>query len=410
MRILFVCQHYWPEPFNSTDVCETLVSHGHEVTVLTGLPNTGMPGNDTLPEYRGGKRLEETHNGVRILRVKMHPRKYGAVHRVANYLTFWHNANKAAKKLDETFDVVLGYQFSPIMQVDPGVKYAEKTGTPIMILSFDLWPESLVAGGIKRGTPPFRWIEGVSKRIYASADTLAITSPRFRDYFEDELGLKGIETVYIPQYAEDLFANTDAPAPQGYDESKVTFTFAGNVGAAQGIETLVRAASLLSSDDRVAFHVVGSGSRFEECKSLAGQLGVGNLTFHGRHELEEMPSFYAASDCMLATFSNDPLLDWTLPRKVQTYMAASKPIICTSMGEAKRVVEEAACGYCCPPDDPQALADLCARLADLEPAQRQAMGKSGGEYYAEHFAKDQFFEALERELGKLVGTRHGDKL
>ena len=132
MRILFVCQHYWPEPFNSTDVCETLVSHGHEVTVLTGLPNTGMPGNDTLATYRDGKRLEEIHNGVSILRVKMHPRKFGAAHRVANYLTFWHNANKAAKRLEESFDVVLGYQFSPIMQVDPGVQFAEKTGMELV--------------------------------------------------------------------------------------------------------------------------------------------------------------------------------------------------------------------------------------------------------------------------------------
>ena len=296
------------------------------------------------------------------------------------------------------------------MQVDPGVRFAEKTGTPLMILSFDLWPESLVAGGIKRDTPPFKWIEGVSKRIYASADTLGITSPRFRDYFEDELGLEGIQTVYIPQYAEDLFANTDAQAPVGYDESKINFTFAGNVGAAQSVETLVRAAGLLSSDNRMAFHVVGSGSRLEECKSLASQLGLSNITFHGRHELEEMPAFYAASDCMLATFSNDPLLDWTLPRKVQTYMAASKPIICTSMGEAKRVVEEAECGYCCPPDDPQALAGLCSRLADLGWEQRVGMGESGRAYYAMHFSKEQFFEALERELRGLAGTRHGERL
>lgn len=410
MRILFVCQHYWPEPFNSTDVCETLVSHGHAVTVLTGLPNTGMPGNDTLPEYRNGRRLEETHNGVRILRVKMHPRKYGAVHRVANYLSFWHNANKAVRRLDESFDVVLGYQFSPVMQVDPAVRFAEKTGTPLMILSFDLWPESLVAGGVKRGSLAFKWIKGVSKRIYASADTLAVTSPRFRDYFEDELGLRGIETVYIPQYAEELFANTDVSAPSGYDKAKVNFTFAGNVGAAQGIETLVRAADILSSDERMAFHVVGSGSRLDSCKTLARELGLRNLTFHGRHELEEMPAYYVASDCMLATFSNDPLLDWTLPRKVQTYMAASKPIVSTSMGEARRVVEEAGCGYCCSPDNPEALASLCTKLANLEPAQRVTMGKSGREYYARHFSKKQFFESLERELSNLVGTRHGATL
>ena len=410
MRILFVCLHYWPEPFNSTEVCETLVSRGHDVTVLTGLPNTGLPGNDVPSEYRGAKRIEETRNGVRIIRVKMHPRKFGALHRTAYYLTFWRNVAKAALGLEDSFDVVLGYQFSPVMQVDPGVRFAEKTGTPIMILSFDLWPESLVAGGIKKSSLPFRWIRGVSKRIYASADTLAVTSPRFPEYFERELGLEGIETVYIPQFAEDLFTAADVPAPSGYDLSKTNFTFAGNVGVVQGVETIVRAAKILSTDERMAFHVVGSGSRLEACKALAQELDVHNIAFHGRHDLEEMPSFYSASDCMIASFSNDPLLDWTLPRKVQSYMAAAKPIICTSMGEARRVVEEAACGYCCQPDSPRDLAELCARLTNLESAQRVSMGTSGREYYEDHFSKDRYFDVLERELAKLVGTHHGEKL
>jgi glycosyltransferase involved in cell wall biosynthesis len=80
------------------------------------------------------------------------------------------------------------------------------------------------------------------------------------------------------------------------------------------------------------------------------------------------------------------------------------------MGEARRVVEEAQCGYCCPPDDPQSLAGLCTKLVNLEASQRLAMGESGREYYARHFSKKQFFESLECELSNLVGTRHGATL
>lgn len=101
MKILVVCQHYWPEPFNTSDVCEELVKRGHSVSVITGLPNTGMPNSDIPEEYKGGYKQIEHHNGVTIYRANLQPRKTGALNRVKNYISFWHNANKLARTLDE---------------------------------------------------------------------------------------------------------------------------------------------------------------------------------------------------------------------------------------------------------------------------------------------------------------------
>ncbi|MBS5478713.1 MAG: glycosyltransferase WbuB, partial [Coriobacteriia bacterium] len=88
MRVLVVCQHYWPEPFNTSDVCEGLVRRGHEVTVLTGLPNTGMPDGDIPAEWHNGENRVQEHNGVRILRAPLHPRKSGAGKRILNSLSY----------------------------------------------------------------------------------------------------------------------------------------------------------------------------------------------------------------------------------------------------------------------------------------------------------------------------------
>lgn len=82
MRILVVCQHYWPEPFNTTDVCEELVRRGHDVSVLTAMPNTGLPDNNVPLEYQGKKYVEEERNGVRIMRVWLYPRRSGAINRI----------------------------------------------------------------------------------------------------------------------------------------------------------------------------------------------------------------------------------------------------------------------------------------------------------------------------------------
>lgn len=400
MKILFVCQHYWPEPFNSTDVCETLVQRGHEVTVLTGLPNTGMPNGDIPDEYLKGNR-EETRNGVKIIRASLHPRKTGAVNRVRNYVSFWRNANKIARKLPQGFDAVFGYQFSPIMQVDPGLVYAKKNAVPMLLYSFDLWPQSLLAGGFSKGSLAFKWMRLVSTRIYSQADRIAVTSPLFDEYFANELGLNLPKSIYLPQYAEDLFSLETAEVPEGYAPGKINLTFAGNIGAAQSVETIVRAAAILSTDDRFLFHIVGSGSSLEKCKVLADELQTKNVVFHGRKPLNDMPKYYSASAALIATFADDPVLGYTLPRKVQTYMAAGKPVLGTLIGEARRVVVDADCGYCCDAEDSRALAK--AFLAFAEDDRAVELGRNAKKYYEEHFSKDKFFDALELALCELKG-------
>lgn len=400
MRILVVCQHYWPEPFNTTDVCETLVQRGHEVTVLTAMPNTGMSGNDILPEYKGKRYSDEERNGVRILRVGLHPRLSGALNRIRNYISFWHNANKLARSLKDEFDVVLGYQFSPIMQVDPGLVYARKHHKKVLLYSFDLWPASLLAGGFNEGSLPFRWMRAVSKRIYSQADRIAVTSPLFDEYFRNELGLEIPDSMYLPQYAEDMFSEPAASVVEGFDSNKVNVTFAGNVGQAQSVMTIVEAAARLRDESSIVFHVVGSGSQLEVCQLRAKALGLSNIVFHGRKPLEDMPAYYAASDAMLVTFASSPMGIYTLPRKVQSYLAAGKPVLAALEGETERVINEAKCGMCCGFEDADGLARIVREFA--AGADAEQLGKNARTYYETHFSKDSFFESLEHELSELA--------
>lgn len=406
MRILVVCQHYWPEPFNTADVCEELVRRGHEVTVLTGLPNTGLEGGEVPEEYRHGKNREQVRSGVTIQRAWLWPRRTGAKNRVLNYLSFWFAGNRLAKRLDESFDVVIGYQFSPVMQVDPGLVYARRTGAPVLLYSFDLWPESLKAGGFSEASLPFKWVEGVSRRIYSEADCLAVTSRGFFDYFKSRLGIDPKHQLYLPQYAEDIFTEDDVASKiDGFDTSKVNLVFAGNIGAAQSVETIIEAANILRDSSRFIFHIVGSGSSLEGCEKLAAKYELTNVVFHGRKPLEEMPAYYANADAMLATFSNDPILAYTLPRKVTTYLAAGKPVIGTLSGEARRVIEEARCGYCCDPEDAEGLAEACLKFDSADSPER--LGNNARKYFDAHYSKERFFDALENALNDLKGTRHG---
>ena len=399
MRILVVCQHYWPEPFNTSDVCEELVRRGHQVTVLTGLPNTGMPSSDIPEDYKNGNNRIQSRNGVTILRAELSPRKTGAVNRVKNYISFWRNANKMARNIDDEFDVVLGYQFSPVMQVDPGLMYAKKHHKKMLLYCFDLWPVSLTAGGFSKGSLPYKWMESVSKRIYKQADRIAVTSPFFDEYFKNELGLDREDSAYLPQYADDIFGTQEETVPEGYDSDKINLTFAGNVGQAQSVNTIVEAANLLQDDERIVFHIVGSGSRLESCQVRAAELNLSNIVFHGRKPVEEMPKYYGASDAMIVTFEDSPMATYTLPRKVTTYMAAGKPILAALSGETKRVIEDAECGLCCQIEDSVGLANLCRSFADS--GNYESMGANARHYYETHFSKDLFYKKLETLLTEL---------
>lgn len=293
------------------------------------------------------------------------------------------------------------------MMADPAIAYARHAGAPLLHYVVDIWPECLLAGGVSRDSAVYRMFARVSRRIYGEADRLAVTSPLFIDYLSDLLG-KPVDAVHLPQYAEDIFSSMPDKRPEGYDPAKINLTFAGNVGAAQSVKTIVEAAALLKDDPAFAFHIVGSGSELDACIELAGELDASNIVFHGRHPIDEMPAYYAASDAMLATFSASPILGYTLPRKVQSYLAAGKPVLGTLVGEAARVMDEAGCGLRCDAENAAGLAAICREFAGLPEGARQAFGAAGRAYYEVHFTKQKFLDTLEGELRELKGTRHTD--
>lgn len=407
MRILVVCQYYWPEPFNVSEVCEELVARGHEVTVVTGRPN--YPEGELYAGYEGDAHLDEVRNGVRVLRTKIAPRKTGALNRIRNYYSFARMGKARVEDAPGRYDVVFVFQLSPVMMAQPALSYAKKHGTPVLHYVIDLWPESLLAGGIGKGSPVYELFVHESRKIYSQADMLAVTSPAFEGYLSDLLG-KPTEAVYLPQFAEDAFlrAASDDGIVDGslFPSNKLNLMFAGNVGAAQSVQTLVRAAAILA-EEPFMFHVVGSGTELDNCKVLADELGLSNVVFHGRHSIEEMPAYYAKADVMVATFANDPVLGYTLPRKIQSYMAAGKPVIGTVAGEARRVLEEAGCGFCCEAEDANGLAGCCRRMAAVAPEERSRYGERARRYCAEHYSRESFFETLTGALEALKGTEHG---
>lgn len=391
MKILVVCQHYWPEPFSVSDLCEEMVRRGHTVHVITGVPN--YPMGYIYPEYKHGKGRTEERNGVKITRTFTIGRRKNLIFRFLNYYSYAISSTLFAKRLKEKYDVVFVNQLSPVMMSCAALAYAKKRKIRSVLYCMDLWPASVAAGGVTEKSVIYRFFHWVSSRIYKRADRLLITSQMFRDYFKNQFDIPDDKIEYLPQYA---LSNFDTVLPPKEDTDHVDLLFAGNIGAVQSLDTVLRAAKLLQDEEKLRWHIVGEGSELENLKKLASQLQLDNVIFHGRKPVEQMPKYYAMADAMLVTLTADPVISLTLPGKVQSYMAAGKPVIAASNGEIPKVIAASGCGFCAPAEDAEKLVE--AVKAFLSHPDHQLLGANARKYYEENFSRVKFMDKLEDEL------------
>lgn len=401
MKILVVCQYYHPEPFRISDICESLVDRGHDVTVLTGLPN--YPEGRVLDGYRNGKRRKETINGVNVIRSFEIGRGKSSFRLFLNYISFTVSATIKAQFMKGEFDVVFVNQLSPVLMGIPAIVYKKKHHKKILLYCLDLWPDSLAAGGVKEDSIIYKVFYKISKWIYKSADMTLVTSSMFKDYFKDTLNIHTSNINHLPQYAEDLFLQSEKDTLLESDATSETktynFVFAGNVGDMQSVDTIVRAAYELRNHSDIVFHIVGDGSKLEYCKQLSKELTLNNTVFYGRRPVSEMPDFYGMADAMLITLKDNKTLSYTLPGKIQSYMAAGKPIIGSINGETKRVIEESKCGFCCVAEHYKGLAQLILEFMDM--ADKDGMSSNALSFYKRNYSKERFMSLLDETLMKL---------
>lgn len=389
MKILVVCQHYWPEPYPLADACEELVRRGHRVCVVTGVPN--YPLGWIYPGYQGRKNRVQCHNGVEIHRTFTVGRRNNVFFRFLNYFSFAFSSLLYALRIKEEFDVVFANQTSPILMAGGALAYGRKHRKRVVLYCMDLWPASLAAGGIRSNSPVYRAFGHISGWIYCAADRILISSESFRDYLRQQFRIPDERIVYHPQYAD-----VECAATEPCEKKTVDLMFAGNIGAAQSVPTILRAAKLLEGQSQLRWHIVGDGSELESCRRQSEKMGLKNVVFHGRQARAAMPQYFAMADAMLLTLIADPRLSLTLPGKTQTYMAAGKPILGAADGEIARVIEESGCGFCARAEDAHGLAELVLKFLALP--DKKTLGENARAYYEQHFVRTRFMDALEAAL------------
>jgi len=395
VKILVSSQHFWPENFRINDLVQALIERGLKVDVLTGKPN--YPEGRYFPGYRGWGCQREQWSGATIFRVPLAARGSGrALRLVINYLSFIGSGLLFAPWLlrRRSYNVVFVYASSPLLQAIPAIFLSWLKQCPVVVWIEDLWPESLAATGYVRNRLILAGVGRVVRFIYRHSDLLLVPSRAFEPSVA--AAAPGKPIVYYPNSVEAVFCDPaigEQPDVPGLDTG-FPVVFAGNIGTAQVVDVIVEAASLLSAYSDIRFVMLGGGSRREWLLQQVQARGLTNVYIPGRYPVEEMPGILKKASALLVTLGDEPILSVTVPGRIQTYLAAGRPILASLNGEGARLVIEAEAGLASPAEDPRALADAVLQLFRMAPAEREKMGVNGRRYFSEHFDRELLVDQL----------------
>ncbi len=388
------------------DLVKILSSQGHEVTVLTGKPN--YPDGKIFEGYAAnGFQSEAFAENVEVYRVPLRPRgKSGAKNLLLNYLSFaWNGVlygRKVAKK--HKYDAILVYMPSPITSVLPAIYLKWKTKAHLAVWVQDLWPESIRATGFVKN-PAALWIVDLLVRfIYFCTDTLLVQSRAFIvpvSRYADKTKIEYYPNSYL-ESGQSLQTVTEVPR-RLLEEISDSFTlvFAGNLGAAQSVETLVAVAERIRHLPKCKLVLVGSGSKLTWLMEQKRQKLLDNMLLPGRFESSVMPAFFERASGLLVTLRSEEIFSYTIPSKIQTYLAAGRPVIAALDGEGARLINESGAGLASAAEDVDGLVRNIESLYNMDAAEREALGEAGRKYFIENFE----MESQSRRLIEIIQHR-----
>jgi colanic acid biosynthesis glycosyl transferase WcaI len=404
VRILVVSQYFWPENFRINDLVAELVARGHEVVVLTGLPN--YPQGSVFADFRRDRRAFGQFKGASVVRVPLIPRGTGRLTLALNYLSFAVCACLLGpwRLRGRRFDAVFAYQVSPVTVGIPAVLLRALKRAPLVFWVLDLWPETLQALGVVRSGIVLRAIGRLVSFIYNRCDLILAQSRSLIPLIAKNCAAAS-RIEYFPSWAEAIFRTEGVvpavevpPQPDSFD-----VMFAGNLGEAQDVPAILAAAELLRANGRIRWLLVGDGRMAGWTRTEIVRRGLQHCVLMlGKFPVERMPSFYRRASALLVSLRDEPIFAMTIPGKLQSYLAAGVPVLAMLNGEGADVVRRSGAGLTCSAGDSAGLAAAVLELAALSADRIAAMCRNGLTVSETEFNRDALMVCLEDWLAGLT--------
>lgn len=361
MRILFFTDHFHPEmsppAAHIYDRCRLWVEQGHDVTVVTNVPN--YPFGETYEGYKNKFRQTEMLDGIRVVRVATYmAENKGTVKRILDYVSYSISAfiNTLFEKRP---DVVISSS-PPLFVPMVGVAFSMIRRVPHVFEIRDLWPAFIAAtNGWDKNGKLYRFLEKLELFLYRKSKRIISFSPTFVDDLTErgvpadkiDLVINGSDlSLFKPQET-----NQQLLEEHGLKD-KFVIGYIGTIGLAHELDNAVRAAKLVE-DEGIVLLFVGAGGEKENVQNLAQELNATNVKFIGRQEKKDVPKFWSLCDVSLVHLKGSEELAAAIPSKIFEAMAMSKPILFSGLdGAGPYIIKKHDAGICVGPRDPEALA------------------------------------------------------
>lgn len=399
-NILVVTQNFYPEVFGINDIVQDLVNKGFKVDVLTGLPN--YPQGKFYDGYGIFKRGDKYYKGARLYRCTVFPRLRNSKLGIClNYATFPLFATlKSIQLVFKKYDKVLVYEPSPIFQCIPALIIAWFKRCEKLIYVLDIWPDSVYSVVDIQNKLFKRMLKWYSARTYRKFDKLLVTSRGFKPQLVDQK-VDEKKIIYLPQWTPKNDKSIENKELTKHNCDTFNIVFTGNIGIPQNLGILVDTALILKNYKDIRWIIVGDGDYLPTLKKLVAEKHLEDVViFTGRKPYNDIPLYYDIAHGLVATLKDIDLFSKIVPAKIQAYMTAGKPILCSINGEGASIIEEAGCGLVSKAGDVQGLVDNVIEIYNMSPQTRKSVGIKGIEYSNKHFNREILLKRLANILSK----------
>lgn len=411
MRILYLSQYFPPEvgatQTRAYEMARGLVQAGHQVTMLTEVPN--HPAGIIQPDYRRRLWVRRQWEGIEVLYgwVWASPRK-NFVNRMAFYLSYMVGATLMGLGLARGRYDAIYCTSPPLFAGGAALALHFLRRIPLFFEIRDLWPESAVEMGELNNHRAIRLSAWLATQCYRHSQHLIVVTEGIRQTLLQK-GISDEKITLIPNGANtELFQpQPDAAAvlrQQLNLENRFVLLYAGILGLAQGLETVLDAAAILRAHPHFQFLFVGTGPREATLHQYAQHLNLNNVHFLGQKPRAEMPVYLSLADLAIVPLRDVPVFKGALPSKLFDAWACQCPTLTSIRGEAQKLVEKAGAGCFVTPENPAELAQAILALSE-QPETRKMMGERGRAFVTQHYSR----QAQAHHLINLLEQQVADK-
>jgi len=393
LRILVVCDHFFPEEFIINDLVKEWSSSGHDVHVIT--PNPAYPKGIVYQGYKNRIFQTTYWDKITIHRVfTVQGFHRSLAKKILNYLTFPVLGTIRAISLARKFDRIFVYQVGPLTQAIPAVIANKLYKKKVVLWSFDIWPDTVFAYGFKRTRILCFLLNKLVKFIYRNCGTILVPSEGFKSVYAKYTDEKKL--IYAPSWCMQGKPVT----PTGFSfDGKTNFTFAGNIGKVQNLTNVVLGFELaMQANKEIFLQIIGDGSFLVELQQLVQKKNIPHVVFWGRQPYTDMDKYYEASDFLIISLDPDPVYDLYIPAKFQSYLQTGKPILTIMNGQVPALVAQNDIGIIAAPDNIEDIADKMIQCTLFTEEKLQQIQKNSERLLETGFDRIKIIDTITREL------------